>query len=376
MKKISLLLSIILVLTLVFAGCGGTDEEATAAPTQGQTATEAPEQGEATEAPAAQEAMTLKANYFGPETIPPGMGMAKASELLSEATDGTITVENYFSGTLVAYTDSFSACAKGIIDVAFVDATLVANVCSLNRVYSLPLTETPGDMFMMTESDRQLLIEIPELQKEMNDMNLQFISVCSLPGYNWHGVSFAPKAPEELKGIKVEAIGEGVPYLTEIGAAAVALDPGDYYMSLERGLVVGQLTHWAVVGNFKTGELCTYHTIFGDGAGGLYCPIMGYIMNLDTWNSLTPETQAAVVESYDAGFDYQLECDLPTIEEQNKMVVDRGDTIVNLTDAEREPWVEYMAPVLSEWVEASKDAGYDNAQAVYDRLMEIIAAAK
>lgn len=377
MKKISLLLSIVLILTLIFAGCGNSDDQSddTAAPATQQTNADATPSQQESEAPATQEPLNLKANYFGPESIGPGQGMILAADKINEATDGAITIENYFSGTLVAYNDEFTATSKGIIDIAMVDAGQVAMVCSLNRVFSLPLKETPSDVFKAGDCYRQLVKDMPELQEELESMNLHWITVLSLPGYNYHGISQTVRVPEDLKGMKIDALGEGVPYFTGMGAAAISQDPGDFYMSLERGLVQGQFTIWIVTEVFKTKELCKTHTIFGDGEGGLYAPMMGFIVNLDTWNKLTPETQAAVEAGYIEGIKHQLDGDAPGIAAAKQYVEDRGDEIIHLTNAEREAWVPYMDPVVEEWAAESAANGYETAQDVYDHLMELLAAA-
>jgi TRAP-type C4-dicarboxylate transport system substrate-binding protein len=379
MKKISLLMAIILIVALVFSGCSKSGDDKgseSAGPTEATAPTEtlAPTQS-AEPTPAQQEPMTLKANYFFAETIPPGMGMIHAADEIAEKTDGAITIDNYFSGTLVSYTDEFSATSKGLIDIALVEAGQVTLVCNMNKVFSLPLKETPPDVYTLSECYRQLVDEVPDIQGELEKMNLHWISVFGLPGYNYHGTKISVDEPEDLKGIKMEALGEGVNYLNALGAAAVALDPGDYYMSLERGMVQGQLTHWALVSIFQTQELCTHHTIFGDGDGGLYSPLMGYIINLDTWNSLTPETQDIFETAYINASIYELELDEPSIQSAIDFCTERGDDFVHLTDEEREVWTEYMDPTIDNWISEAEAAGYSNGQDVYDTFMDILSAA-
>jgi TRAP-type C4-dicarboxylate transport system substrate-binding protein len=318
-----------------------------------------------------QKPLKLKANYFAPETIPPGLGMAAGSKQIEEKTGGKIKITNYFSGTLVSYTDEFSAVSKGIIDIALVEAGQITQVCNLNKVFSMPLQKTPPDQVGLTKSYRELIKAVPELNGELGKMNIRWISAMSLPGYNYHGVKKAVRTPDDIKGMKVEALGEGVPYLTAMGAAPISLDPGDYYMSLERGLVEAQFTHWAVLGVFKTEELVKYHTFFGEGEGGLYGPVLGFIINTKTWSKLTPETQEIFEAGYNFACDHMRILDEPLIAASKKLIKDRGDVIIHLSDKEREPWAAYMEPVVSKWAAECKAKGLPG-QATYDKLMELI----
>jgi TRAP-type C4-dicarboxylate transport system substrate-binding protein len=99
--------------------------------------------------------------------------------------------------------------------------------------------------------------------------------------------------------------------------------------------------------------------------------MMGFVINLDTWNKLTPETQATIEACYIEGIKYQLDSDIPQIESAKKYVEDRGDEIIHLTDAEREVWVPYMDPVVNDWAEESQADGYDTVRVIC-HLMELL----
>jgi len=172
--------------------------------------------------------------------------------------------------------------------------------------------------------------------------------------------------------MKVEAAGEGgVLLMEQLGAAPVTIEPGEVYSSLERGLVEAQITHWAFLDGFKTAELCKYHTLFGDGEGGLYQPCMGYIINLNTWNQLTPAAQKILEDVYYNAAIQTIVLNAPKIAGVKKLSQDRGDVIVHLTNEERAAWETYMDPVIEKWIKECEAKGLPGKR-VYDEFMQII----
>lgn len=93
---------------------------------------------------------------------------------------------------------------------------------------------------------------------------------------------------EDLRGKKIRASGwTTARFLDAAGAAGVTLDFSEVPQSLQRGVVDGAVT----------GSLSGYSAGWGEVSSYVYpMPIGGWdhvigVMNLDTWNSLTPEQQ-------------------------------------------------------------------------------------
>jgi TRAP-type C4-dicarboxylate transport system substrate-binding protein len=195
----------------------------------------------------------------------------------------------------------------------------------------------------------------------------------ALGSSNLHTVGVKVTKPEDMKGVSVDALGNAVSFWDQIGASAVTLDPADYYVSLERGVVKSQATHWPCLQSYKTEELVDYHMIFGPApdAGGICAGACGYIMNLDKYNSLTDRQKAWLDEALGYGVNVNAELDAQLIAEGIKKAQDKGDTIVCLTEEQLKPWREAIAPANAAWVKAATDAGWP-AQEVMDKLTEIL----
>ena len=129
-----------------------------------------------------------------------------------------------------------------------------------------------------------------------------------------------------------------------MGGVGSALDPGDYYLSLDTGLLDGQCTHLVVLGSYGTAELVTTHTIFAnneediaDNGGGLYAAAMGYVMNLESYNKLPADLQQILVECLDYAGDRIIEEDVMWVDTSMEIFKERGDTFTYITDADRVP---------------------------------------
>lgn len=92
------------------------------------------------------------------------------------------------------------------------------------------------------------------------------------------------------EGRKIRGIATYVPIIEALGGVAVNTPMGDVYSSLDRGVVDGACAPQSVFRGTKHFEVAPYRTepTFGQ--------LVSYIaMNLDAWNGLSEEQQAAVV---------------------------------------------------------------------------------
>lgn len=122
------------------------------------------------------------------------------------------------------------------------------------------------------------------------------IKLLAMPSIGTKGFGFYLKEPitaeKGLQGRKIRGTVTYHPLIQQLGGAPVNLPPGDIYTGLQRGTVDGAA--WALVGaeNYKWYEVINY--IAKPTFGQLSLLIM---MNLDRWNSLAPNMQAALTEA-------------------------------------------------------------------------------
>jgi C4-dicarboxylate-binding protein DctP len=364
-----LLLLLLPALALMIAGCGGGDGAANDA--AGDAASEEGTTGDATAE--GTEQLVLKFNSFAPEAIPLGAGMVAAKEKLEEVSGGTMTFDLYFDGTLLGFTDTYQGVKEGVVDLALAGPAATDSVTVLNQVFSNVAEYLPADHKNISVAYNRMLKEVPELNEEFASIGVRMVRCFALAPSNLHTVGVKALKPEDMKGVSIESLGNSVNYWDYIGAAATTLDPADYYVSLERGVIKAQASHWPCVEDYKINEVVDYHLIFGPApdAGGLFAAAMGYIMNLDKYNSLTEQQQAWLDEALTYGASLNEDLDVEEIQTAIKYAQDNNHEIVCLTEEQLKPWRDAIAPANADWAKTATDAGWP-AQEVTDKLREIL----
>jgi TRAP-type C4-dicarboxylate transport system substrate-binding protein len=195
----------------------------------------------------------------------------------------------------------------------------------------------------------------------------------ALPGSSIHAKGIKPVTPADMKGVSIEAMGGVTSYFTAMGANALTLDPGDYYLSLERGVVNAEATHWPAIDGYAMKEITTYHLMFGEDGGGIFFGCMGCIINAGTWNSLTTEQQDLLTEAFKVWSDTTIELDYASYNAGKTYCEDNGQEFRYLsTEEELAPWVEYIDQFNDAWVERVNAAGLpgDTTLAKLHELLE------
>ncbi|NLO96845.1 MAG: TRAP transporter substrate-binding protein DctP [Peptococcaceae bacterium] len=355
MKKVrSLLMVSLLILTLTLMGCTG--KPATA----DSDGSQAVDQG-------SEQKYELNFCYFGPAMIPPGQAAEGAAKMVEEKTNGRVKINTYYSESLLAYGDTLTGTASGVTDIAFVDGGLLSGQFDLNMIFTRFLPEAPPQE-ASTKVFRELIRTYPELNEELEAKGVRWLSIMSTPGEHLHG-NKEVRVPDDVKGMKVACVGEPAVWFKSLGAAPIGVAAGDFYMSLERGLVDAQWMFWPVLEGFKLYEVTKYHNLFGENGSNLN--LMGYIINLNTWNSLPKDIQDILVEAYDWAGDQIVKANGEEIGMAIENAKKRGNIFVELTSEELALWAETMEAVNQEWIKSTEAKGKP-AQKLYEALMELL----
>lgn len=367
-KALSILLALVMVLTLVACGSGGSSSSSAGnagTPSSGATSETPSDSGE---------------TYNLVVSLTKGQNNTTALQAyladIEAASNGRITFEIYYSGQLLAVDEIPQGLETGVADITeFV----------LSQFPSMfPLSSTiPGLPFlgMTTETDAMFGIlynETPEMQKEFEDAGMVLLNYLCMMPYNFHMTGTDPiTAPEDLAGLKVITSRADVTnFLQSVGASAVASAPPDYYTNLSNGVVDGTLLHYPMMYNNGLIETVKQHVMFEEG-GGMYMDTGVYVISSGAWNKLPADLQALFtdeerVAKFFADNQESMEIDaakgLAAAEEQ-------GNIIHYLTDDELVAWQEAFAAINAQTL-ADLDGQGLPATEIYERALEIIAELK
>lgn len=315
-----------------------------------------------------EETFELKFHYFGPEAIPPGQWSKRAAQRIEEKSGGRIRIKSYFSESLLKYDTTLTGTASGVADIAFVDPGLYTGQFHLNLVFTRMIMDIPTTE-AATKAFRELIRKNPALNQELEAKGLRWLSIMAMPGFNIHTTDRPIRTPADMKGKKISTMGKDPAlWIESMKGAPVQLAPGDWYMSLSRGLVDGQFVHWAAIDAFKLADVFRYHTLLGE--EGAQPSFSGYVVNLKTWNRLPKDLREVVIEVYDWAGDGNLKAFSQEVSDAISASRERGNTFLKLTPDELLQWADTMKPINDRWIEETEVLGLP-ARETFDELMRL-----
>lgn len=354
-KVISLILAVAMVLALAACGSAAT------------TTTPGGDAGAAKTGTKSDPIVLTFAAFFS-NTVKLGQTVSKAKEILEEKSGGTMTLDMYFNEALMKQSDTFVGVGQGVADIAYIPSQNLSDV-DMAGIFKILYPTGALDIKSMTDIYRAALDKTP-LQDNLKQFNLHCLAVRALGGKQLCTSKVQVKTPNDLKGMNIGANGNDSKFFTECGAGAVALSNADYYTSLSNGLVGGITNHYVSIATYKLSEVAKYITEFG---GGLEVAAETYMMNLDTWNSLTPEQQKWVTETFSEVSDLMQESDAADLVADRQLCIDKGIQVYTLSDDELAAFAPHMEKVNNDWIKQTTTDGWD-AQSAYDYVMQAVAA--
>jgi TRAP-type C4-dicarboxylate transport system substrate-binding protein len=176
----------------------------------------------------------------------------------------------------------------------------------------------------------------------------------------------------DLNGVKLRAPTRVTNKMfTTLGATTIGMPVPAVPEALSKGVIDATAIPWEVTTVLKVPELVTNHTTFGDSA--LYTATFMFAMNKDRYAAL-PDDLKAVIDA-NSGEEFSAfagrvmqAADAPGL----AIARDRGNTIIELTEAQIETWKTAAAPIEAWWV-AEMEAGGIDGTTLLEKARALIA---
>ena len=356
MKFVALLLVASLV-AMLLAACGGNNN----APAGGTTSSTPPSSSTSSETSSGDasggEVLELKLGHNVAASGITGEQYHAFAEAVAKESGGTIKVTEYTAGSLITDTQALDAMMDGTCDFAHGMVSYLDGV-----IKDLVPLEVPGyysgdDFMAFSDGVQEILEDI------FADYGVKFL------GCNYQGQAafVSPTkqilSPADLQGMSVRASGTYIGKAVQNwGGAPTTISLPDLTTALERKTVDAAYTGWTVVGSFKLYEMAPYVTITSitESFGCL-------MMSMKTWDSLTPDQQAAIEraaeswrqETYDIGLEFRQQY----IDEMTA----GGATVVELSAEETQPFTDLSTSLYDE-IEGTLG---EKGQTLLDTLKEL-----
>ena len=263
---------------VLLAGCGNNENRAE----EGNTSKTSADAETAAPAEVAAQTFTFTTTYS--ETEYAGDIIKELKSQLETLSDGKITLDVYYGGTMAGTGEELSFVGDGGVDMSLIGQSQYTDVLSLLNFPSQVTTGYADSVKLMDDIAFNNEATKDLVQAEIEKSNVTMLG--SMPGgTNAFITKEEYTSLDEIKSLKL-GIGMNQSAMEALGFNVVAVMPWDYYDSLSRAIVdAGYMSVTGLV-SMSMHEVTPYFL-----ADGTYTAGNFVTMNLDKWNSLDEATQ-------------------------------------------------------------------------------------
>ncbi len=306
------------------------------------------------ESPAPQDTISLNMGHFFPATHPVETELVqKWIEAIQDATEGAIKIESYPGETLVNAPETYESVVSGIADIG-----LSCFTYTRGRFPVLEAFELPGITYLNSKAASKVAWEgIKELNpEEVQDTKLLMVFATG-PGDLFTRVPVHNL--DDLRNLEIRATGLSAQTLQALGATPVGMSQPETYEALSRGIVEGNLAPVEVLQGWRHAEVTDYITQ----TPFLYNTLFFITMNLEKWNSLSPELQTTI-EEVSEHIHESIAIGLWDLQNESALkwaVEETGQEVIVLSEAEAERWIERVMPLQDDFIKKMEEKGLPGA---------------
>ena len=289
--------------------------------------------------------VTLRSSDTHPDGYPTVVAVQKMGEMLKERTGDRLCIDVFHSAQLGEEKDTIEQTQFGVIDMNRVSLGPFNNIIEETQIPSLPYIFRSVD-HMHKVMDGPIGQQILDAFTAHDLVGLAFYDGGSRSFYN----SEKPiKSMADLAGMKFRVMQSDmfVDMVAALGANATPMPYGEVYSSIQTGVIDGAENNWPSYDSSGHFEVAKYYTLDQH----LIVPEV-LVMAKATFDKLSPEDQAAVRQAAKDSVPLMRELWVAREAESEAKVRAAGSEII--TDIDKTPFIEAMAPVYQKYVTSPK----------------------
>jgi TRAP-type transport system periplasmic protein len=273
---------------------------------------------------------------------------------IRKRTNGRVTIQTFWAGSLVAPRDIPAAVAGGAVDIGHVASTYDPARTRLWMTLDLPFNVR--DHYCAMEAGRRVSLENEHLAAELRRNNM-----VPVVGYNSGFQQFiskdAIKTFADLKGRRLRSYGGArVPFLERLGVTPVFMPFGEIYEAVDRGVLDGSADIAIYLYSaFKLHEVAK-HMLVTDSGAAIAAPLA--VFNRARWERLPKNLQDLILE---IGREHDMRYAKALIDAEKQLLVDmpakHGVTNHYLNDADKAAMEKAAKDVQEKWIADAETAG-------------------
>lgn len=355
MKRLFLIMvAILLVSSLLLAGCGETAtpttpaSTATAASTPTSSSPTTSTQPTATAVSAGKTYKFSYSNFFPPTHLNSILAEMWCKEITTR-TNGAVQFDYFPGGSLTAANKIYDGVTTGISTIGMSIVSYTPGRFPASELIEMPHGYATG--FVATKVAQEFYDKFQS--PEFKDVHVLFFHA------HGPGVILTTKTPvrklEDFKGLVLRSTGVGASVVTALGASGYAAAQNEAYELMSKGVIAGSLTPREVLEGWKQAEVVNYIT---------NCLDVGYtannyvVMNKTQWDSLPADIQQIFTdvskEYVDAHAKVWTHYDKSAVEYFKTMP---NREVIELEPAEMARWVEKVQPLVDKYISDLKAKG-------------------
>lgn len=357
-KLIALLLSVVMVLAL--CACGATNEEPTTAPETEVAADAAAPDAAAPEAEAI-DPLNIQFTTTYQETATGGELVTYFKESLEAATNGAITVDVYYGGTVATDSDALDVVSTGAMNMTALGHNPHADKLPLLTGvpdFAPDSVQNALDYFDYLLNENEASAAALNAEAEAN--GVKFLGALA-GGANAFVANFDFENLTDLIANSRAFGNMETAKFTALGFTVEAVMPWDLYTAFDTGLM--DATQMASTSMLQDGvaEVTTTWMYDNTYTAGNFMTV-----NLAWWNGLTTAQQEAIQAAVDATAARSVEVYETALETEAATLTEMGINIAVMTDEEFDQWwtVIMESKVADTMTKAETNGNVEEAQAV------------
>jgi TRAP-type C4-dicarboxylate transport system substrate-binding protein len=308
----------------------------------------------------------LTFNHFNPPVTAPAVAAADWAKEVERLSGGQVKINFVWGGALLKSNEVFDGVKKGIADLGYYVFGMAQGL-HLNFVTQLPFLGF-ASRTSATEIYWKLFEKFPQMREEWQ--GLKTLGTVVMAPSQIMTTKKVVKNLGDFKGLKIQSEGFLADTVYALGAVPVQLGIGDWYMSLDKGLIDGIVTGFGPVTAFRILPLLQNLTIFGE--AGINMGTNTIIMNPNVYNNLPPNIQKIFNDTAHIFADRFMELSIIDDERGIEQAKKAGKTFIYLSKEEIAPWREIVTKTVhAKWIRDANAKGLPG-EAVYNEMMRLI----
>jgi len=317
--------------------------------------------GCAAPAPTPQEPVTLSYTYLFPPTFHYSKIIEDWASEVEQRSNGQINIDLYPASALLTPPEMYDGIVTGVADIGVGLFGYSPGRFLLAEAFEFPLG------FKSSAAGTKALWETWQKfdPQSSSDTHMLYVfystpNVIYTKGKTIHSL-------EDMGKMKIRLGADDAEFAKLLGVDAVVAPQDDAYEMLSKGVVDGSWSSADTLKGYNFAEVVDYVTIPGVLAGsGFYVT-----MNLDKYNSLSPELQKVIDEvSHEMWLRTPQSWDEGAVEGLRYAEEDKGCELIYLSPEEGQRWLDAGAPQVDAWMERCQAKGLP-AQDFYNELLRL-----